>query len=201
VGAALPGRVRPEGQRPLLFGVIQGGGYPELRRRCAEALLEIGFDGFGYGGWPLDKQNKLLTEIISYTRSLIPPCYAMHALGVGHPANIVACASAGYTLFDSAMPTRDARHARLYVFTTERPTLSANTSEWFDYVYAGDDKQIKADGPISAWCDCPCCARYSLGYLHHLFKIGDGLFNRLATLHNLRFMVQLTDCIRANQHG
>ena len=190
-----------EGQRPLLFGVIQGGGYPELRRRCAEALLEIGFDGFGYGGWPLDKQNKLLTEIISYTRALIPPRYAMHALGVGHPANIVACANAGYNLFDSAMPTRDARHARLYVFTAERPTLSADTSEWFNYLYAGDDKHIKADGPISPWCDCPCCARYSLGYLHHLFKIGDGLFYRLATLHNLRFMVHLTSFIRAGQHG
>jgi queuine tRNA-ribosyltransferase len=189
------------GQRPLLFGVIQGGGYPDLRRRCAEALLEIGFDGYGYGGWPLDKQNKLLTEIISYTRSLIPPRYVMHALGVGHPANIVACAAAGYNLFDSAMPTRDARHARLYVFTSERPYLSADTSAWFDHVYVGDDKHIKADGPISPWCDCPCCARYSLGYLHHLFKIGDGLFNRLATLHNLRFMVQLTDRLRAGQHG
>lgn len=190
-----------EGQRPLLFGVIQGGGYPELRRRCAEALLEIGFDGFGYGGWPLDKQNKLLTEIISYTRSLIPARYPMHALGVGHPANIVACADAGYNLFDSAMPTRDARHGRLYVFTAERPYLSGETRDWFDYLYIGDDKHIKADGPISPWCDCPCCSRYSAGYLHHLFKIGDGLFHRLATLHNLRFMVRLTTLLREGQHG
>jgi len=193
-------RLAPE-RRPLLFGVIQGGGYLELRRRCAEALLEIGFDGFGYGGWPLDKQNKLLTEIISYTRSLIPARYPMHALGVGHPANVVACANAGYNIFDSAMPTRDARHGRLYTFTSERPYLSANTSEWFDYIYVADDKHIKADGPISPWCDCPTCARYSLGYLRHLFKIGDGLFHRLATVHNLRFMVHLTDLIRAGAHG
>jgi queuine tRNA-ribosyltransferase len=190
-----------EGQRPLLFGVVQGGGYPDLRRRCAEALLEIGFDGYGYGGWPLDKQNKLLTEIISYTRSLIPRRYPMHALGVGHPANVVACAEAGYNMFDSAMPTRDARHARLYVFTAERPYLTTSASDWFDYVYVGDDKYIKADGPVSPWCDCPVCTRYSLGYLHHLFKIGDGLFYRLATLHNLRFMVRLTDLLRAGQHG
>lgn len=192
-------RLAPE-RRPLLFGVIQGGNYPELRRRCAEALLEIGFDGYGYGGWPLDKHNKLLTEIISYTRSLIPARYAMHALGVGHPANIVACADAGYNMFDSAMPTRDARHGRLYVFTSERPYLTTHASDWFDYLYVGDDKHIKADGPISPWCDCPCCSHYSLGYLHHLFKIGDGLFHRLATLHNLRFMVQLTDLLRARAH-
>ena len=121
----------------------------------------------------------------------------MHALGVGHPANVVACADLGYNLFDSAMPTRDARHARLYVFISERPMLSADARGWFDYVYIGDDKYIKADGPISPWCDCPCCARYSLGYLHHLFKIGDGLFNRLATLHNLRFMARLTALLRA----
>jgi queuine tRNA-ribosyltransferase len=187
-----------EAQRPLLFGVIQGGGYPELRRRCAEALLEIGFDGYGYGGWPLDKQNHLLTEIIGYTRALIPARYPMHALGVGHPANVVACADFGYTLFDSAMPTRDARHARLYTFASERPFLSADASGWFEYVYVGDQKHIKADGPISPWCDCPCCARYSLGYLHHLFKVGDGLFNRLATLHNLRFMARLTELLRAS---
>ncbi len=190
-----------EGQQPLLFGVIQGGGYPELRRRCAEALLAIGFDGFGYGGWPLDKQNHLLTEIIGYTRALIPSRYPMHALGVGHPANVVACADLGYNLFDSAMPTRDARHARLYTFTSERPSLSADASGWFEYVYVGDQKHIKADGPISPWCDCLCCARYSLGYLHHLFKVGDGLFNRLATLHNLRFMARLTELLRASVDG
>jgi queuine tRNA-ribosyltransferase len=188
-------------QRPLLFGVIQGGGYPDLRQRCAEALLEIGFDGYGYGGWPLDKENRLLTGIISYTRSLIPSRYPMHALGVGHPANVVACARAGYNLFDSAMPTRDARHGRLYTFASERPDLTTSASDWFAYVYSGDQKHIKADGPISRWCDCPTCSRYSLGYLHHLFKIGDGLFARLATVHNLRFMVRLTDLLRAEQHG
>ena len=187
-------------ERPLIFGVIQGGGYPDLRRRCAEALLEIGFDGFGYGGWPLDKQNNLLIEIISYTRTLVPRHLPMHALGVGHPANVVACAGAGYGIFDSAMPTRDARHGRLYTFTSERPWLTSVTGDWFAYVYVADEKHIKADGPISPWCDCPCCARYSLGYLRHLFKIGDGLYYRLATIHNLRCMSRLTELLRAGQH-
>ncbi len=183
-------RVPPE-QRPLLFGVIQGGGVPELRRRCAEELLEIGFDGFGFGGWPLDDKGHLLTEIVAYTRALAPHV-PMHALGVGHPANVVACAGMGYELFDSAMPTRDARHGRLYVFNE----ASGLAGDWFSYLYITDDKLIKSDAPVSAHCGCLCCSRYSRGYLHHLFKINDTLFFRLATIHNLRFMSQLMERLR-----
>jgi queuine tRNA-ribosyltransferase len=202
---AMAGPRPPEEQRPLLFGVIQGGGFPELRKQCAEALLEIGFDGFGFGGWPLDNKGNLLTDIILYTRELVPPELPMHALGVGHPANVVACARMGYDLFDSAMPTRDARHARLYVFTSDerergainRAPTNGSEEQWFKYLYVNDDKFIKSDEPVSRYCDCLCCSRYSLGYLHHLFKINDSLFFRLATLHNLRFMIQLTERLRA----
>ncbi len=188
-------RLSPE-KRPLLFAVIQGGGSLELRRRCAEALLEIGFDGFGYGGWPLDREGKLLTDIITYTRELVPDSYTMHALGVGHPANIAECARIGYGLFDSAMPTRDARHGRLYAFTNA-DAASHFAEKWFSYIYVNDDKYIKNDAPVSSVCDCLCCTHYSLGYLHHLFKINDGLFLRLATIHNLRFMTMLTQRLRA----
>jgi queuine tRNA-ribosyltransferase len=191
----------PEERRPLLFAVIQGGGYLDLRRGCAEALLEIGFDGFGFGGWPLDSHGKLLADIIGYTRAQVPARYPMHALGVGHPANIVACADTGYSIFDSAMPTRDARHGRLYVYTAERPALTAIGSAWFQYLYIEDERHIKTSGPISPWCDCPCCARYSLGYLRHLYKVGDGLYARLSTLHNLRFMAQLTGFLRERAHA
>ena len=179
---------------PRLFAVIQGGAELDLRRQCAEALLAIGFDGFGFGGWPLDGEGSLLTDVLAYTRRLVPAEYPMHALGVGHPRNVLACWEMGYGLFDSAMPTRDARHGRLYTF--QGPGLS---DDWFGYIYAGDDKHIKASQPISADCDCACCARYSLGYLHHLFKLNDSLYLRLATLHNLRFMTRLMDRIAASQ--
>lgn len=184
-------RFAPE-KRPLLFAVIQGGGSLELRKRCADALLDIGFDGYGFGGWPLDAQGKLLTEIISYTRSLIPRKFPMHALGIGHPMNVVACTSMGYDIFDSAMPTRDARHARLYTFTND----NTFDGKWLSYVYVNDDKYIKTDTPISLLCDCLCCTHYTIGYLHHLFKINDTLFFRLATIHNLRFMTMLTQRLR-----
>jgi queuine tRNA-ribosyltransferase len=189
----------PVEQRPLLFAVIQGGGSLELRKRCASELLEIGFDGFGYGGWPLDAQGKLLTEIISYTRELVPAQFPMHALGIGHPSNVVECTKMGYGMFDSAMPTRDARHSRLYTFTS--PPETGLEDKWLAYLYINDDKCIKSDTPISPYCDCLCCAHYSVGYLHHLFKINDPLFFRLATIHNLRFMTQLTGRLRKSHYG
>jgi queuine tRNA-ribosyltransferase len=189
-------------QWPLLFGVIQGGGYPELRKQCAETLLEIGFDGFGFGGWPLDSKGQLLTDIITYTRELVPPELPMHALGIGHPVNVAECARMGYAIFDSAMPTRDARHSRLYVFTIP-DSLPAPTSKekWFSYLYVNDDKAIKNNEPVSRFCDCLCCSRYPVAYLHHLFKINDSLFLRLATIHNLRFMVQLAERLRAEKYA
>ncbi len=187
----------PPERQPLLFAVIQGGGYRELRRQCAESLLAIGFDGYGYGGWPLDAQGHLLTEIIAYTRELVPPQFPMHALGIGHPQNVVECVALGYGLFDSAMPTRDARHGRLYTFNTEAGAPNAGLEgSWLSYIYVTDDKYIKSDQPVSSVCNCLVCANYSLGYLHHLFKIGDSLFYRLATIHNLRFMTRLTQRLR-----
>lgn len=184
--------------RPQLFGVIQGGGYRELRKRCADALLEIGFDGFGYGGWPLDSQGRLLGDVLAYTRELIPQSFPMHALGVGHPLNIVESARLGYSIFDSAMPTRDARHGRLYAQTSDPAAAIARRSgEWFSFVYANDAKHIKSDKPISPGCDCLCCTHYSLGYLYHLFKLGDSLFKRLATIHNLTFIARLMRMLEA----
>ena len=187
---------KKEGKRPYLVAVIQGGDSLELRRQCAENLLEIGFDGYGYGGWPLDSQNNLLTEMLAYTRELVPEPYTLHALGVGHPANVLACAHMGYELFDSTMPTRDARNGRLYSFTANPATTQLSGSGWFKFLYAKDKKHIKRNQPISPFCDCTCCTNYSMGYLHHLFKLNDHLYPRLATIHNLRFMTQLMESLR-----
>ncbi len=189
-----------DAQRPRLMAVIQGGLSPDLRRECAEALLDIGFDAYGYGGWPLDANNNLLTEMVGLVRELTPPQFPVHALGIGHPANVVACVEMGYELFDSTMPTRDARHGRLLVFTRDPGAVRLSPGgDWFGYVYPGDDKHVKATGPVSPHCDCPTCSRYSLAYLHHLFKINDALYLRLATMHNLRFMTMLMEHLRSER--
>lgn len=186
-----------EAERPRLMAVIQGGLSRELRERCAGALLEIGFDAFGYGGWPLDARGNLLEEMVGLVRELVPPQFPVHALGIGHPASVVACVGMGYELFDSTMPTRDARHGRLLVFTRDPRDASLSPGgDWFAYLYPGDDKHVKAAGPVSPYCDCPTCSRYSLAYLHHLFKVNDALFSRLATIHNLRFMTMLMERLR-----
>jgi queuine tRNA-ribosyltransferase len=194
------GSVAISEQRPLIFAVIQGGPSRDLRERCATELLEIGFDGFGFGGWPLDKQGDLVVEILALTRQLVPREYPVHALGIGHPENVVACYRLGYDLFDSALPTRDARHGRLFAFTMaasgqDDPVRDdANLrGEWLSYVHPQDNRYIKSRDPISTLCDCLTCSTYSLGYLHHLFKINDSLYPRLATIHNLRFMAQLME--------
>lgn len=184
--------------RPRLMAVIQGGLSPDLRRSCAEALLEIGFDAYGYGGWPLDGSGQLLTEMVGLVRELVPSVFPLHALGVGHPAYVVACVNLGYNLFDSTMPTRDARHGRLYAFKTDPPEARRKDArDWFAYVYPGDDKHIKSTAPVSPYCDCLACSDYTLAYLHHLFKLGDSLYFRLATMHNLRFMTMLMESLRS----
>ena len=189
----------PEGDlRALLFGVVQGGGDQNLRAGCAEALLEIGFDGYGYGGWPLDRAGKLLTEMLAATRAAIPPEFPLHALGIGQPESVVTCAQLGYSLFDCALPTRDARTGRLYVWKSDPNAPDfALTGDWRDTLYIDDEKHIKADRPLSPGCDCPTCAQYSVGYLRHLHKSGETLFFRLATLHNLRFMTRLMERLRS----
>ncbi len=178
------------GRRPLLFAVIQGGRSRELRRQCAEALLEIGFDGYGYGGWPLDSEGGLLADMLAYTRELTPAQFPLHALGVGHPNSVVECARMGYQMFDSALPTRDARRGRLYRWV-EGDGPGTPSGGAFSFLYIADDKHIKDNRPIESNCDCLCCRRYSIGFLHHLFRVKDSAYLRLATLHNLRFMNRL----------
>jgi queuine tRNA-ribosyltransferase len=179
-------------QMPKLFAVVQGGGEKDERQRCADALLEIGFDGYGYGGWPLDADYNLLDDMLGYVRELIPEEFPLHALGVGHPESVAACAQMGYQMFDSALPTRDARRGRLYTFSTPEGL----TGEWFRQIYIHDKEHIRSPEPISEHCDCPVCQRYSRGYLQHLFRLNDHLYFRLATVHNLRFMRQLEDRMR-----
>jgi queuine tRNA-ribosyltransferase len=188
-------RAGPAG-RPLLFAVIQGGNDRDLRRACAEALLDIGFDGYGLGGWPLDESGQLLADIIEYTASLVPEGIPLHALGVGKPESVVACARFGYSTFDCALPTRDARHGRLYAFqAASLGEVDVTRGDFYRSFYIDDPKNRSSSGPLSDACDCLACSRYSRAYLHHLHEIRDPLFARLATIHNLRFYTQLMEVL------
>lgn len=189
-------KIEPE-NRPLLFGVIQGGAEEDLRTQCAEALLDIGFDGFGFGGWPLDDESNLIIDILELVRTLIPDEYPIHALGIGHPESVISAYRIGYEMFDCALPTRDARHGRLYTRSVDRITPNTQPG-WLKFVYVNTETHIRDDNPIEEGCDCPACRHYSLGYLYHLYRMRDSSYFRLATMHNLRFMTRLIADLRSS---
>jgi queuine tRNA-ribosyltransferase len=178
------------GERPKLFAVIQGGPDPDLRRRCAAELLAVGFDGYGFGGWPIADDGALV-DAVAQVAELLPADGPKHALGIGKPANIVAAFRLGYSIFDCVLPTRDARHGRLYVLDDGWEGACRRGAEFCSYIYARDDCHIRDDRPIDAGCDCHSCARYSRAYLHHLFRTDEGVAHRLATIHNLRTYARL----------
>jgi queuine tRNA-ribosyltransferase len=182
---------------PLLFAVVQGGASERLRRECAAGLAAIGFDGFGYGGWPIDAEGRLLADLLAMVAEAVPAGVPLHALGVGRPDHVVRAAALGYTLFDCSLPTRDARHHRLYRFLpgAERGPFVAG-EPFYDVVYILDQQHANDFGPLDPTCDAPCCTRYSRAYLRHLFKIEDHTADRLASLHNLRFYTRLIDGLR-----
>jgi queuine tRNA-ribosyltransferase len=191
----LAGQMRRE-QPPLIFAVVQGGASEELRRTCAQALVEIGFDGFGYGGWPLDPDGGLLTEVLRWVVEALPPEAPKHALGIGSPEHIVSAHALGYTTFDTSFPTRDARHNRLYVWRSGYPEARPHPGDdFYSTIYIRDTKHHGDRDPIDPACDCTTCRKYSRAYLHHLFKIGDSSAERLATIHNLRFYVRLIEAL------
>lgn len=193
-------KTRPEtgsNTRPLLFAVVQGGEHRELRKACADQLLEIGFDGFGYGGWPIDSGGGLLDSVVEMTE-LIPWEYPKHGLGIGKPENLVKASHAGYNMFDCVLPTRDARHGRLYAFGSSPDPLSLESAEFYRTLYIEDERYTRDAGPLDATCDCACCAGYSRAYLRHLFRTRDALAQQLATIHNLRFYSRLMGLLRPN---
>jgi queuine tRNA-ribosyltransferase len=179
-------------RRPLLFAVIQGGNSRELRKMCAERLIEIGFDGYGYGGWPIDSSGNLV-EAVEYTAGCVPGNFPLFGLGIGKPENIVHTFQMGVNIFDCVLPTRDARHQRLYVYNDKMENIDLRERDFYDYLYIQDSKFVRDSEPVEPYCDCFCCRNYSRAYLHHLMKIEDPLVNRLATIHNLRFYARLME--------
>jgi queuine tRNA-ribosyltransferase len=185
------------GKRPLIFAVVQGGSSLELRRECVEKLLEIGFDGYGFGGWPLDQNKQLLVDVLSYVRQMLPTQFPLHALGIGHPDSLVRCADLQYGIFDCSMPTKDARNGRLYIRNAEQATPESIRQEgWFNFVYIDKDGYRTQDSPLSPNCRGACCTQYSAGALHYFHTSRSPLFERLATIHNLRFMADLAAALQ-----
>lgn len=182
--------------RPYILGVIQGGRSRELRKYCIDELVKIGFDGLGYGGEEKIK-GVVNYDLAEFIASEVPENYLLYALGVGKPNDILAMSKIGYDIFDCVLPTRDARHKRLYVYNFDSiDSIDLNVQDFYSY-YVPDKLIYSLDNSkVSNACDCLLCSRYSKSYLYHLFKIGDFTAARLASIHNLRFYSILMEKIR-----
>lgn len=184
----------PENKRPLLFAIIQGGKYKELRKKCGDALKALndgnGFDGYGFGGWPIDESTgNIDADILQYTADQMEEGKPKYAMGLGNPQAVTECCKMGYNLFDCVKPTREARRNILYTFSGEdryKAKILSSLSEDF----------IRNKKPVEKDCTCFVCRNYSQAYLYQLAKSGDSLAFRFATIHNLRFYSELCERIR-----
>lgn len=178
--------------KPKIFGIIQGGAQLDLRRRCARELIKIGFDGFGFGGHPLDAQGNLVKEIIAQTAALMPNDLPKYAMGVGRPEDIVFSCEAGYQFFDCVIPTREARHKRLYVWNKKPTFESLKQGNFYHHLFLNQTCVGKMK-PVDENCDCACCRQVTQDYLYYLYQKQEPTWMRLATIHNLRFFTKLTE--------
>ena len=184
-------------KKPYILGVVQGGEYQDLREYCTKELVKIGFDGLGYGGWPINKEGKFDYDSAKSIANNAPEDYFLYGLGVGKPEEVLGCAKLGFNIFDCVLPTRDARHERLYVYNFDSiEDINLDVDKFYSFYTPGKEKYYKDDSPVSTACDCLLCRKYSKAYLAHLFRIGDFTAGRLATIHNLRFYSILMEKLR-----
>ncbi len=185
-------------KKPYILGVVQGGKFQDLRIYCAKELAKIGFDGFGYGGWPISEDSTFDYKSAEVISKYTPKNCFLYGLGIGKPEEILGCTKLGFNIFDCVLPTRDARHQRLYVYNFNSINeIDLNVENFYSFYTPTKEKYFKDTSPVSMACDCLLCKKYSKAYLSHLFKVGDFTAGRLATIHNLRFYSILMEKIKA----
>jgi queuine tRNA-ribosyltransferase len=165
-----------------LFGIVQGSVYPDLRKESAEAMVEIGFEGYALGGLSVGEDPSVRREIIAHTLPLLPEDQPRYLMGLGTPEDLVEGVAQGADMFDCVLPTRNARNGML--FTRQGPLIIKKAE------YAEDP------GPVDPECGCYTCRNYSRAYLRHLYVSKELLSYRLNTLHNLHYFMELMREIR-----
>ena len=166
----------------LLFGIVQGGAYPELRQRSAVALRGMGFPGYAVGGLSVGESKAETYRMTELTSKLLPEDAPRYLMGVGSPEDLVECVARGMDLFDCVLPTRIARNGALFA---RRGRANIYTARF-----------RSMDAPVDEGCDCYTCRTFSAAYVHHLFRAKELLAYRLATIHNLRFVLRLMEEMR-----
>ena len=176
---ALPDTVNPE---QMLFGINQGGTYPDLRIDNMKKIAALNCDGYAIGGLAVGEETETMYEIIDAVEPYMPEGKPRYLMGVGTPSNIIEGVARGIDFFDCVMPARNARHGKLFT--------------WSGTLNIRNEKYTTDDSPIDPECDCPTCRNFSRAYLRHLFKAEEMLAMRLAVMHNLYFYNTLMERIR-----
>ncbi|HEY4484911.1 MAG TPA: tRNA guanosine(34) transglycosylase Tgt [Nitrospiria bacterium] len=182
-------RCREAHRRPdqMLFGIVQGGFYPDLRREAAMRLLEIEFPGYALGGLSVGETQPMMLDAVEQTVGHLPDDRPRYVMGVGLPEDLVECVTRGIDMFDCVMPTRHARTG--WLFTS------------FGRIVIKNARYARDDTPIDSECDCYTCRTFSRAYLRHLFMAGETLALRLNTIHNLNYYLRLMERMRQAIRG
>ena len=173
----------PGAQSQALFGIVQGGIEPDLRRRAAAATVELGFDGYAIGGLAVGEPKPAMYDLTELVASLLPRGQPRYLMGVGKPEDLVRSVARGVDMFDCVLPTRNARNGQ--AFTADGPVTLKQA------------RYVRDGGPLDPDCDCYACRGFSRAYLRHLFMAGELLAYRLLTLHNVTFFLRLAREMRA----
>ncbi len=169
---------------PLLFGIIQGGVDPKLRRWCAEQIVALGFDGYALGGLSVGEGHDEMIRTVRHTAPLLPADRPRYLMGVGTPADILAAVRAGIDMFDCVLPTRNGRNA--FAFTENGPLRLRNNAH------------VDSTEPVEAGCECYGCRHFTRGAIRHFFNCGEMLGPILLSIHNLTFYQRLMSNIRTH---
>jgi queuine tRNA-ribosyltransferase len=167
----------------LVFGIAQGGTDAELRSRSIEELTALGFDGYALGGLAIGEDRELMFETVGWAAPLLPGDRARYFMGIGDPQGVLEVIGRGIDMFDCVLPTRLGR------------TGSALT--WSGRLNLKNARHARDPAPLQVGCGCPACTRFSRAYLRHLVNQQELLGHRLLSLHNLRFLLDLTAGARA----
>jgi queuine tRNA-ribosyltransferase len=165
-----------------MFGIVQGGTYPELRERAVDEMVATGFDGYAIGGMAVGEPKPVMYDLVELTAQRLPRDRPRYVMGVGKPDDLVECVARGVDMFDCVLPTRNARNGQC--FTADGPLAIKHA------------RFTRDPAPIEEGCDCYTCRRFSRAYLRHLYLADELLVYRLLTLHNVRFFLRLMETMR-----
>lgn len=182
---------------PLLFGIVQGGTDRELREKSARQITAVDFDGYAIGGLAVGESEQEMYSVLDYATGFLPSDKPRYLMGVGYPHQIVEAVKRGVDMFDCVIPTREARHGRLYRFGGGVTSVLDAGPEFYDKLNINNEEYKFDMSPINATSRFTALRTYSKAYLRHLFVVEDPLAPRLATLNNLEFYLALMSKIRS----